>query len=234
MKAKLSMAFEDLRGKDGNVVISKGRTGLMLRPRVRGRNPKSAAQLSVRAALGKASGTFKAFTPAQVAAWTAYAATIVKRNPITGKSYNPTPINAFVALASKFLQINPTGTIPLTPPAGPFTGDNITLTALGGTGKVTFTASAANSLSTKTELLLQPLKSKNRVPGSKGYRTKGFVAFAAGSLSSDVNVPAGSYAAAFRFVNVTTGQETALQILPVQLVSFAVEQGGRKQDRKAA
>ncbi len=39
MKVKLSMAFEDLRGKDGNVVISKGRTGLMLRPLSRPRNP---------------------------------------------------------------------------------------------------------------------------------------------------------------------------------------------------
>ena len=86
----------------------------------------------------------------------------------------------------------------------------MTITATGAAGQVTFTSSAANNTYTKTELLLQPLKSRNRTPQPKGYRSKGFVAFAAGALNSNVMTPAGWYYAAYRFVNSTTGQVTAL------------------------
>ena len=134
MKVKLSMAFQDLRGKDGNVVISKSRSGLIARPRIRARNPKSTAQTGVRNNLSKAAATFKNFTTAQAGAWNLYAQSITKHNPISGLTYSPTGINAFVALASKFLQINPAGTIPVAPPTTAFTGDSITITALGGTG----------------------------------------------------------------------------------------------------
>ena len=72
-------------------------------------------------------------------------------------------------LAARFLQVSPAGTIPLTPPASAFNGDGCTVTAAGGAGKVTFTASAANGANITTELLPQP----------NGYRTKGFQVFAA-------------------------------------------------------
>ena len=72
-----------------------------------------------------------------------------------------------------------------------------------------FTSSAANNAATKTELLLQPLKSRNRTPQPKGYRSKGFIAFAAGALTATTFVPAGWYYAAYRFVNASTGQVTA-------------------------
>ena len=234
MKAKLSMAFADLRGKDGSVVISKSRTGLVLKPRAKARNPKSTAQNGVRSNLAKAAQNYKNFTAAQVTAWQTYAASIVKKNPISGTSYSPTAINAFVALASKFYQINPAGTAPTTPPTTAFAGDVITVTATAGTGLVTFTASAANAANVKTELLLQPLKSKNRVPGTKGYRTKAFFAFASGSLTTTVSAPTGNYAAAYRFVNTLTGQESALVTLPVLSVAFSVTEGEGGEKKKAA
>lgn len=234
MKVKLSMAFQDMRGKDGTVVISKSRTGLVAKPRVRGRNPKTPAQASVRGNLAKAAATFKNFTTAQVNLWASYALTITKHNPITGQTYNPTPINAFVALAAKFLQCTPGGTIPTTPPTSAYTGDTPTITALAGTGKVTFTASAGMAIGNKAELLLQPLKGKNRVPNSKGYRSKAFNYFAPGSLSFDVTVPTGTYAAAYRYVNTATGQETNLIPIGVHNVSLALEQGGSAAKKKAA
>ncbi len=233
-KAELGVILQDLRGKAGNAVFSKSRDGIVLKPRVKGRNPNTAAQQAVRHALSTATSMFKNFTSAQNAAWSTYAQTITKHNPVTGKSYHPTAINAFTALAAKFLLVNPTGTVPTTPPATSFPGDTITLTTTGATGKVTFTASGANAANVKTELLLQPLASANRRPQRNGYRSKAYVAFASGSLSFDVLVPAGYYAAAYRFVNALTGQETQLIPLPEQQVSFSVSVGGTNEAKSSA
>jgi hypothetical protein len=238
MKAKLSMAFADLRGKDGPVVIQKGKSGLKLTPRNRARNPKSTAQTSVRNNMSKSSKLFASMTTAQAAAWNAYGATQTKHNAISGTTYTSSGINAFNALASKFLQVNPTGTVPMTPPTAPFTGDSITVTATAGTGQISFSSSGATSTNTKVEVLVQPLKGKNRTPTAKGYRSKGFVTFTATPTPFVVTLPTGYYAAAYRFVNTLTGQETALIPLTVLTVALSVEDGGADEapvvKRKAA
>ena len=100
MKAKLSMAFQDLRGKDGNVVIRKGRSGLVLTPRTTPSNPESGAQLFVRGNLTKAAKTFKGMTAAQAEAWDNYGASLSRHNPISGTSYTSTCIYAFVELST--------------------------------------------------------------------------------------------------------------------------------------
>ena len=210
----------------GTDVFSAGRSGPTARVRRKGRNPKTVAQTQVRANLTKASGTFKNLTTPQILAWANYAGGITKHNGVTGKSYSPTALSAYTALASKLLQINPAATLPVAPPTATFTGDSITVTATGGTGSATFTASGANAANVKTELLVQPLKSKNRAPSAKGYRSKGFVAFAAGSLTSVVSVPTGYYSVGYRFVNTLTGQATALVPLTVLTVALSVEDGG--------
>jgi hypothetical protein len=236
-KAELGVLLQDLRGKAGNVVFQKSRDGLVVKPRVKGTNPRTPAQLAVRSYLTRAAQAYQALTPTQALAWRNYASTQVKRNPVSGKTYNPTAMNAFTELASKFLQISPTGTIPLTPPANPFYGDTITVTATAATGKVTFTASAANASNVKTEFLLQPLKNANRKPNAKGYRTKGFFAYIAGTLTYDVIVPSGYYAAAYRFVNSQTGQQTEPVYLAVQQVTFSVSsgtKGSKSETAKAA
>lgn len=209
----------NIRGKVGTNVFTRAHTGPTLRIRVRGRNPKTPAQNSVRANLARAAATFRGLTPAQAAAWTAFGQTITKRNSVSGTSYNPTGITIFVALAAKFLQVSPGGVIPLTPPAAPFAGDPIAVTVAGAAGQVTFTASAANTANVRTELLLQPLRSRNRQPTAKGYRTKTFVGFAAGALTQNVPATPGFYAPAFRFVNVLTGQETTLVALLIVQVT---------------
>lgn len=215
MKARLSMAFEDLRGKDGNVVIAKGRTGLALRPFKRGRNPKTSAQTSVRGNFTKAASTWKTYPSSVVSAWASFALTITKTNPITGVTYNPTAFNEYMALACKFLQINPAGTIPNSPPAGAFIGDSLTIlaTAPATTGVIRFTASAANAANVKTEFLVQPLKTATRTPQAKNLRSKGFFAFVAGTLTKDIPLANGAYSVAYRFVNANTGQETAPFVL---------------------
>jgi len=221
-KAELGVILQSLAGKAGNAVFSRSKEGVILKPRVKGINPNTPAQQAVRANLREAATAFKNFTASQVAAWRNYAANQTKHNSVTGKSYNPTGVNAFTALASKFLQVNPGGTIPTTPPASAFSGDSITVTCSAGTGKVTFAASAANSTDVVTEFLLQPLASPNRKPQKNGYRSRGFFAFTSGTLTHDVTVPPGYFAAAYRFVNSATGQETPLVPIGVQSVTFSV------------
>jgi hypothetical protein len=229
------MAFQDLRGRDGTVVISKTRNGLVTRPWVFPINPNSGPQEAARAALSKAARTFKGFSPTLAATWDAYGDTQVRRDPVTGVDYTLSGINAFVELGAKFLQVSPNGALPQNPPTSPFLGDAPLVTATAGTGKVTFTANVPNGSGIRTELLLQPLPGGNRKPNPRGYRTKAFVSFVPGTLSFDVAVTPGRYAAAYRFVLVATGQATEIVPLPVVSVTLAVSEGGRsRQGKKAA
>ncbi len=214
-QGNLGVLFNNLRGKAGSVVFARSKDGTVIKPRVSARNPQTPAQVAVRVALSKSAGAYKNLTPAQVTAWVTYANNVTKRDPRTGKSYKPAAIASFTSLASKFLQVNPVGVIPVAPPAAAFTGDTITCTAAGGAGKVTFTASIANAANVTTEMLLQPLKSRNRTPQPKGYRSKGFQAFAtAAPPPVNITVPAGWYVPAYRFVSIATGQVAGLVILP--------------------
>ncbi len=224
-KAELGILLQDLRGKAGNAVFQRGRDGLVVRPRVKGTNPNTPAQQQVRAAFTSATQAFRSMTSTQLGAWQLYATTLTRHNGVTGKTYSPEAINVFVELTTRFLLANPGGTIPMTPPTTPFAGDAIDVTATAGTGKVTFTASAGNATNVTTELMLQPLKSANRKPSHNGYRNKGFFHFATGTLSHDVDVPVGYYAAGYRFVNTLTGQATEMFALDVVGVTFEVRSG---------
>jgi len=51
------------------------------------------------------------------------------------------------------------------------------------------------------------------------YVSEGFFAFATGSLSTVVAVPAGFYAPAYRFVNSKTGEEVGIVTLPTVQVT---------------
>jgi len=233
-KAELSVLLQGLRGKAGNVVFNHSKDGTHVKPHVKGSNPNTPAQQLVRANLRKAAGIFKGFTPVQLAAWTNYAETQTFRDKNDGSAYKPSPINAFMKFACKFLQVTPNGTVPTTPPTTSYYGDNVGITVTGGTGKLTFTASAANSTNTTTEILLQPLASANRKPQKNAYRTKQLNQFTAGNLSIDVTVPAGYYAAGYRFVNTQTGQDTEMYPLNISTVSFEVALGGKSENKKAA
>lgn len=218
-KIALSGELQDIRGKVGTNVYTKSHTGPVLRVKVKGTVTHTPAQTSVRSNFTRASAGFKAMTPAQVVNWRNYALTVTKKNTVNGKAYHPTPINAYNGLTSKFLQINPAGTPPLTPPASSFTGDTVAVTIAGGVGQLTFTGSGANATNVKTEFLLQRLLSQSRLPTYKGYRSKGFAALTAGGLTATITTASGYYAAAYRFVNTLTGQETPLVALPIVQVS---------------
>lgn len=230
-KAELTVLTNAISGSAGNVTFVEGKEGTIVRSRTRPKNPSTPAQQAVRAAFTKCTRLWSGFTTAQIQAWEKWASKTTEHDEVTGKGFKSTGFNAFVKLAAKYLQVNPSGTVPTAPPSTPFGGDVVAFTVTAGTGKLTFTADKANAAGVTTELLIQPLVNKNRKPG-KAYKSAGFFTFTSGSLSRDVAVPAGWYAAAYRFVMSATGQDTQVQTLAVHQVTFAVEQGGTQ--KKAA
>jgi hypothetical protein len=141
-KAQLGVLIQDIRGKAGNTVFQKSKEGIIVKPRVSPANPDTAAQRSIRQNLTRCGAEWRTYSAIQVEAWKNYAQNIKKTNQVNGKKYSPNPFNAFVELAAKFLQVNPTGTIPSTPPTSSYYGDSIEITAAADTGKITFEASA--------------------------------------------------------------------------------------------
>jgi hypothetical protein len=220
---KLGAFGDTLRGKSGNTVFAKTRGGIVVRDRVIPANPKTSAQLLVRNNLSRSSKVYEGLSAARVRAWRKFGARMMVRTK-GGKLRPKSGISAFNELATKFLQVNPAGTIPLDPPVGSYSGDSITISATAATGKITFSASAPNSANTRTEILLQELPNANRKPQANEYRTRTFLYFNSAS-PQDVTVDPGYYAVAYRFVNNLTGQMTEMTVLPVQQVALALAPG---------
>lgn len=210
-KVKLSIFATKLSGKAGNVVFNNTKEGTVMRERTTGANPQTAAQVAVRTALTRASRQWATLTTAQVAAWEAYGKRDRETQTVTGKSFNQEGFNAFVELAAKYYLVNPgPGTAPVNPPTASFFADSVGISVASQAGALVFTATAANSANVKTALMVQPLASKNRQAMKDGFRTKSYVAFAAGALTASVTVPAGYYACGYQFVNTLTGQVSGI------------------------
>lgn len=208
-----------LHGKVGDVVFAQTRNGLVIRARTVPRNPRTPAQTAARARFARASAAWAALSPAQLAAWRAYADTLQRVSPAGGPPYVPTANNVFTSLAAKFLQVTPDGDIPMDPPATPFFGDGIVVTAAAESGAIRFTASGPSAAGVVVELLLQPLAHATRAPISTRYRPQAFVSFASAGDSHTVPAAPGAYAGAIRFVRASTGQVSALGPLPAVVVS---------------
>ncbi len=217
-------AFADyISGKAGNTVFVKTKSGTVIRDRVIPTNPNTGAQQFVRGNMRDATQKFPTLTSLQIQAWNNYAERFVTRSK-GGRLRKKNGINVYTALSTKFLQVNPGGTIPVDPPQSNFLGDDITLSATAGTGQITFESSGDNTANVKTEILLQSLASADRKPQKGAYRSHGFFSMESEGPTT-VPVPTGFYAAAYRFVNTLTGQATHPQTLPVQTVAFSVVQG---------
>lgn len=214
-----------LSGRNGNLTYEETVNGTIFFNFKMPADPNTPAQEVVRSDFRRATQTFATLPKAKVDAWNTYAKTLRTRNA-NDQMRSQRGLNVFVALTTKFLLVNPTGTIPQDPPGTPFYGDPLTVTATAGVGKITFTASGPNTPGVMTELLFQKLVNGNRKPG-KSYKTGSYTTFIGGALSKDVAVPPGYYAAAYRFVKAATGQQSLLKPLAVTQVTLAV-------DKKAA
>lgn len=107
-------------GSQADTVASRNRFGQYNRTRAMPVQPRTAAQLAVRANLTDASQAWRALTDAVRAAWAAYAATTPKTDSL-GQTVFPTGhqafVSLFVALAQAGLSTPPD--VPIDPPPAP-------------------------------------------------------------------------------------------------------------------
>ena len=228
-KAQLNDLFSALSGSLGDVVITSGKRGTVLRKKPAYSRPTSPEQKITEARLVTANAVWSTFTSQEAETWNNYALAVTHHNAQADTRYHPTGYHAFIALTLKFLQVTPTATVPRTPPAQKFTPDDFTVTLTGENGDLIFLANGSNSPTLETELLLQTLPNPRRKPTAK-YHSAAFVRFSALSPLYALAVAPGAYAAAYRFVNTQTGQMSPL----VTLGKVEITLWNAKSERKAA
>ena len=204
-KAELGAMVSSVRGTVGGVVVTSGRGGTVVRRKPLYRRPTSPLQAQAEARMRGASAAWSSLSAEGAAAWRAY-----------GERHGRTAQTAFVALATKFLMVQPSGEAPLLPPIQDFLPDDVAVSAgspptlpsptgVGEASGILFAASGPNRVGTVTELLVQALPNERRSP-TRRYGSAGFVAFVAPSLSHLLPLDAGIYAVGYRFVRAATGE----------------------------
>lgn len=217
-KARLSGAFLDVRGRVGSEVLVLTSGGLAMRGRPKYKYPAKPAVQQGSERLRVANAAWNELTAEGARAWRAYAATLVRSSSSPGASSTPLAKNVFVGLACKFLQVSPGGTIPMTPPTTPFLGDRLEMEVVVVAGGLEIQASEPNSGGTTTEIMVQKLANPRRLPGPF-YKSALFHEFTSSGESAFTALAAGSYALAYRFVEVATGQSVDPLLLGVVDVS---------------
>lgn len=213
-KAQVGFAFHEVAGELGNLLAVNSRSGLVLRQRPKYRRPTSPGQRAAAERLAQASKIWQTLTLPQVEAWRRYATGIVERSEF-GKAYHPAAFNAFIRLATKYLQLHGGDEVPRLPPLTPFPFDPTQVVTTALSGVIRFTANQANLPGITTELMVQLLPNIRRLP-LKQYRGEGFKTFEAGTLTATVSLPEGAYATAIRFVELSTGRQT--DVVPLGIV----------------
>lgn len=209
MKYGAPLLTDVMRGKLGGVVFTKARSGPTVRVRIKPGNPRTTAQIDVRANLTAASREWGTLSSSDVDAWNFAASALTFPNGLGG-SFVPTGNMRYMQLTAKFFQINGITSPPTTPPTTPFTGDTITIAGAGGSGVVTFDPSAANTSGVTTELFIQRLLGVNRRLQPNAYRHAQFHVFTGGSDVVSISLPAGTYALGYKFCLIATGEQTGL------------------------
>tara|TARA_R110000868_G_C10961756_1_gene768601 strand:+ start:4850 stop:5533 length:684 start_codon:yes stop_codon:yes gene_type:complete len=114
---KWGLVITDGRGKIGGQVLTKGRSGAVIRNKVTPTNPNTARQSAVRAVLTQFSQGWKALTQAQRDAWNAAVGSFTRTN-IFGSTYSPSGKNLYTALNTNLTKVGYTAiTIPPIPSA---------------------------------------------------------------------------------------------------------------------
>ena len=199
-----------LKGRSGNAVFVPTSRGTVVRERTIPHDPRTPAQIAARARQARAARAWGDLDPSAVAAWTVWA-----------RARGLQPNNAFATLYKVLLRLDPAAPAPPSPPAHAFFGDSIAIGVdppspsgsswRGGQGgeALLFSASAPNAPGLVTEILLQPLASRNRRTYADKYRHAAYVPFA-DTLPHVVPCAPGWVACAYRFVNAATGQVTEI------------------------
>ena len=198
-----------MSGSVGNVTFIQGATGMVARARVIPRNPRTPAQTVARDRLAAAGKAWMGMTLEQGMAWQNYAE--AQQRATGGRT---TGQLLFSALATRFLMVNPTGTIPLLPPNSPFPGDAVSFTAASEGQTIVVSASQSNAPDVVTEVLFQPLVSVHRRMYARHYRTAAVHAFVSGEPLA-LPAPGRVTAVAVRLIRASTGQAGELMEIGV-------------------
>lgn len=216
-KARTGALAGAVSGRVGNVVFADTPHGTVIRELPEQSRKISEAQAWVRMRLGRASAAFRAMTIEQAAAWRTYAEGLNAGMPESRTRGGISAQQAFNALTTKLLQIDPQAEIPLLPPSEPFGGDALVFALAPAPGGVEVSVDRANAPGVVTELLLQRLPSVHCRTYMQRYRTAGFFGFGSG-LSTVLPCAAGVWAVAARFVRAGTGQAGPVMELGVVVV----------------
>jgi hypothetical protein len=209
-RAGLSVLGSGYSGKAGSVVFARYRNGTtQIRQRTAPMGRTTQAQREARELVRWANVCFRDLGPEELQAWKRYAERLADMAWAERRPCQVNVANAYRSLAIKFVQVNGRAEPPQTPPAAPFAGDGVLVSAAAVPGGIEFTASGPNSSGVVTELLLHPLRLAVSTPDPAKYRHRGFVTFAPGSLTAFVAAPRGWVSPAVRFVLAATGQCSA-------------------------
>ena len=223
---KLGAFTKSLRGKAGNTAFLETKLGTQARDVTYPTGEPSVAQQRVRINMEQDSAAWQALSVENAQKWRAFASNLTLKSKKAGKPFVPNGYQIFTAYTTKWLQVHKGGTPPVNPPTGTFAGDSLLFSVASGLGQVTWSVDKKNASGVVTELLLQKVKGKHRKAGKDGYVSQGFIAFTESVKSFTVPVPAGYYAAAYRFVEDASGRETAIVPLGPLTVSLSVADGG--------
>lgn len=202
-----------MSGRLGNVGYANTEYGVVVRSLPAGGAEPTLARLRLRWAMKDANRVWQELSAEEAEAWQAYARGLRKRNPQTGLETVPKGVHTFTGLAVKYLQLHGGRDVPKTPPVGAFLGDTVDVLLGSDPTGLLFTAGSANRAGVTTELLAQRLWGKNNRPKQNGYVSLGFVEFEQPGQVYRVGRNVGTYAAAYRFVEVATGRST----VPVEI-----------------
>lgn len=211
-RAIASAGFDNIAGKYEGIVVSSGRTGLIIRRRPKYKRVMSPAQTLAAVRMQLASQTWNGMSRQQAVAWNEYADNLIRVSPASGKHYRGKGFNTFVALGTKILQVDPEAELPMLPPTSAYLGDGITLVARPVEGGIEFEASGPTEPDTVVELLAERLPNIRRAATGR-LGSLGFVSFTPGNLTVFVPADPGAFVPGYQFVRQSTGQVAGYRVL---------------------
>lgn len=210
-----------LKGRLGNIVMVSDGDDLILRERPGRYLPQEASQVAAQSRQTSGAKLWKNLPVEAAEAWRRYAV----RNPLppkpNGRPGSTRGDNVFGSFATRYLLVHPGSTPPARPPESAFFGDSIgvrlaavTLTLPSpegeGASEMRIVADGPNAPGVVTQILLQPLVSRNRRTYATKYVHEAIVTFTAEVREVTLPMATPWVAVAYRFIRADTGQATAL------------------------
>ena len=215
-KVQFSALINAALGKLGNVVFTTGRFGPVVRKRVKGVNPKTAGQSTVRSAFSVATKNFATVGAISQGAWDAVAANIPKTGKL-GKAYTntgaqlQTAVNTVRQLVGLPVVNDPPAQGGLSPALA------ASVEGVGATGVVTLTTAAQLADSGYYLIYTSPgLKTSQLFIGSK-YRLAGTAPTTAAATTAVITPTDNNAKLAFE-----AGQDVAVKVVYVDVNGYKV------------